>query len=632
MHTRSCDPMHKKARFIDLPTAVLCGALLATGSRGEDDTPRIETVLVTGTRLANGPETATTVLDRSQIELLSPGSTTSLLRAIPHLYLFENGGPGGLSFASLRGGDPNFTLVLVDGVAVNDPTNSRGGGFDFNQLDAAAIERVEVHRGGISAIYGGEALSGVIHFITREAAGTQLTASVGNQGQRQVNATASGTLNDAASGLVSLGRSEFEGGSSQRYRNEQALFKLRSEAERAQGDVLLSISDQAANAFPEDSGGELSTLQAIEYRDSRQVIASARGRLDIGSSLTATALLSHADHREDSDHPGIAPGVLDGVPPSRIRSRYQQTTLDLNLAGYHGENLRAVAGAALRLATGRNDGFVDFGAPVPVDYRLEQDVFSGYAEIDWAYGNFSGNAGIRVDDPEEFRREASLRLSANYALSPRVTLIASASEGYKLPSFFALAHPLVGNPDLEPERSESWEAGIVFSNRDELRLEVSYFRTDYKNLVDFDPEAFTQINRGELTIEGVELSAGWALAPTVHLDASVSHLDATPADGENPLRRRPEWLANLQVSARIGTQLGGFLAIRHRDRFLDSSVLTGPVNLGAFSSVDAGSVWSPSDWIEIAITVENMLGEEREDAIGLEGPGRTWRLSGTIRI
>ena len=631
MHTRSCDAMHRKAMFLTVAATILLGGIPSEGPAAEEHLPRIETVLVTGTRLADGPEIATTVLDRSQIELLSPGSTTSLLRAIPHLYLFENGGPGGLSFASLRGGDPNFTLVLVDGVAVNDPTNSRGGGFDFNQLDPATIERVEVHRGGISAIYGGEALSGVIHFITREAAGTQIAASVGNQGQRQVNATASGTLSDSVSGLVSLGRTEFEASASQRYRNEQALFKLRGEADKARGDLLLSIGDQAANAFPEDSGGELSTLEAIEYRDGRQLIASARGSLDLGNSLSATALLSHTDHREDSDHPGIAPGVLDGVPPSMIRSRYEQTTLDVNLAGYAGDNLRAVAGTTLRLATGRNDGFVDFGAPVPVDYRLEQNVLSAYAEAGWIRGRVSANAGLRIDDPEGFRRETSLRLSASYAPTPRLSLTAAASEGYKLPSFFALAHPLVGNPELQPESSEAWELGVAFSSS-ELRIEATYFNTTYENLVDFDPEAFSQVNRGKLRMEGLELGTDWAVTSMIHVAASASYLDAKPTEGEGALRRRPEWLANLQGSAQLNPRLRGFLAIRHRDQVIDSSVLTGPMTLGQFSSVDAGAKWSPKEQVEIGFIAENLLDLEREDAIGLQEPGRTWRLSVTLRI
>ncbi|MEQ8264465.1 TonB-dependent receptor [Pseudohaliea sp.] len=592
----------------------------------------METVLVTGTRLSGSPEFATTVLDRRQIELLSPASTTSLLRAIPHLYLFENGGPGGLSFASIRGGDPNFTLVLIDGVAVNDPTNSRGGGFDFNQIDPAAIDRVEVHRGGISAIYGGDALSGVIHFITRGSDGVNLAAGVGNKGQRHASATASRRLTDSLSGLISLGLSELEVSHAQRYRNEQAMFKVRKDTGSASGDLLLSISEQTANAFPEDSGGSLATLQEIEYRDSRQIVASGRGRLDMGETLTATALVAHADHREDSDHPGIAPGALEGVPASEITSRFQQTTVDVNLAGYLGKHLSAVAGATARKSTGRNDGVVDFGAPVPVDYRLEQNVFSGYAELGWAQGGFNGNAGLRIDDPEGFERETSLRLSASYSVTSNLTLNASLSEGYKLPSFFALAHPLVGNPDLEPERSDSWEWGIAYRTRDNLEIKATYFQVDYQNLVDFDPEAFTQINRGSVTMEGTELSAGWTISEAVRLDASATHLDAKALESEGALRRRPKWLTNIQLSARLSPALDGFIALRHRDDFIDSSVLTGEKTLGGFSSLDAGANWSLGSRLELALTFENLLDNPREDAIGLRGPERTWRVTGRLRL
>ncbi len=139
----------------------------------------IESVTVTGTRLPDTLLATHHSLTRETIERVNPPTTVALLRQIPNLIISQNGAASGHSFASIRGGEPNFILVMIDGVAVNDPTNSSGGGFDYNQLDPALIERVEVYRGGTSAVHGGEAISGIIHFITRRTATSSVALETG---------------------------------------------------------------------------------------------------------------------------------------------------------------------------------------------------------------------------------------------------------------------------------------------------------------------------------------------------------------------------------------------------------------------------------------------------------------------
>jgi vitamin B12 transporter len=130
----------------------------------------MEHTLTTGaySPVAVGDLTATTdILDRDRIEVLNKRTVAQLLKTVPGVLVEELGGPGGLTAVSIRGGESNFTLVLLDGVAVNDPTNTRGGGFDFSRLNPASVERIEIVRGSQSAIYGSDALAGVINIITR---------------------------------------------------------------------------------------------------------------------------------------------------------------------------------------------------------------------------------------------------------------------------------------------------------------------------------------------------------------------------------------------------------------------------------------------------------------------------------
>ena len=98
-----------------------------------------EHITVTGTRLLDTAIGDVSVLSRQDIDRINPTTTTDLLRYLPNVLVSQSGSASGQSYVSVRGGEENATLVLIDGVVVNDPTNSRGGGFDFNQIDPAAI-------------------------------------------------------------------------------------------------------------------------------------------------------------------------------------------------------------------------------------------------------------------------------------------------------------------------------------------------------------------------------------------------------------------------------------------------------------------------------------------------------------
>ena len=95
-------------------------------------------------------------IDRMRIERSLPWSATDLLRNVAGVHAFDKGGAGGGSYVSIRGGEPNYTLFLLDGAKVNDPTNSQGGAFDLGMLDPAALQTIEVYRGALSAVHGAQ--------------------------------------------------------------------------------------------------------------------------------------------------------------------------------------------------------------------------------------------------------------------------------------------------------------------------------------------------------------------------------------------------------------------------------------------------------------------------------------------
>ncbi|MDG2272100.1 MAG: TonB-dependent receptor plug domain-containing protein, partial [Halioglobus sp.] len=158
----------------------------------------IEDVLITGTLTPQRMLTSSfSVLDSQQIRALNKTTVADLLKTLPGLLVEEQGGPGGLTAVSIRGGESNFTLVLVDGIAVNDPTNSRGGSFDFANLNPNMVDRIEVVRGAQSAIYGSDALAGAINIITRKPAqghNQEAYVELGEHDYAEVGVSAQGVL------------------------------------------------------------------------------------------------------------------------------------------------------------------------------------------------------------------------------------------------------------------------------------------------------------------------------------------------------------------------------------------------------------------------------------------------------
>src|SRR5690606_11879050 len=132
-------------------------------SLAEEKAQSIDTTLVSGSRIGNTQAIQAVTLDASDIELRASANAVDMLRGLPGLDLIQPGGPGGVTELFIRGAESNFALVTIDGVRVNDITNSRGGSFDLSSLNPDDIERVEILKGPLSAIYGSDALAGALN-------------------------------------------------------------------------------------------------------------------------------------------------------------------------------------------------------------------------------------------------------------------------------------------------------------------------------------------------------------------------------------------------------------------------------------------------------------------------------------
>ncbi len=232
-------------------------------------------------------------------------------------------------------------------------------------------------------------------------------------------------------------------------------------------------------------------------------------------------------------------------------------------------------------------------------------------------------AGLRADFPESGKTRITPRAGAAIPLGQSgLRLTASYAQGFKQPSLFALGFPLIANPDLLPERSRTIDAGLEWTSANKAwQASATAYRTVYRDLIDFDPERFTNVNRDRVRAQGFEL-AGSGRSGDFRAIASLTYLDTRSADGAR-LRFRPEWKgaaalewqANDRFSLRLDGRFGG--------GFIDSSVPTGFIRMKGFSTFDAQATLALMPGLKLRASLRNLADERYLRTVGTPEPGRT---------
>lgn len=594
-------------------------------------------VIVTGSRVAAPPQDLganVTVLEREQFDVEKPTKLADVLERVAGIHVDSVGGRGGTGSLYLRGADPNYTLVLVDGVRVNDPTNARGGSFDFSTFDVADVQRVEIARGPYSAIYGGDALAGVINIITRRAPLDETHVTVdamgGGYDTHEFSLNAAGPL---ANGTWSLGASESNEGeqirgndfSAQRF---SASYNTdRTERTRLSLSARYTDSDRAG--FPDDSGGyRFAAIRDPETREAQESVFGASLEHDAGNAGFSLAL-GYFDRDDRIESPGVAPGVRDpfGVPPSVVDSSIERFTATFTGTQRLSDLFTLAYGAEWQRERGTSDGELDFGGGfmMPTSFDVTRNSWAPFAEarLTTQFG-LSAQAGVRVDKPEHQGSVTSPRLRVAYDFGANgLRLAGSWGKAFKLPSLYALGHPLVGNPDLVPERGESQELELSQSLRDgKISWSATWFDGEFRNAIDFDsgPPPML-VNRNQVDTRGVELAGRYAVNDMWSVDGSLTHAKSRIESSGAELRNRPDWRGGVGVHWAPVTALRFSASATYVGDSFDSSIATGDVDLDAYTRVDLSAVWQVSPKFQAWLAVDNVTDEKYEQFVGFEARG-----------
>ncbi len=582
---------------------------------------RLEPVIVEGSRLGQATTeigSSVTILTADDLAALDFDFALDAIATTPGVTINSNGALGGVATARIRGAASEQTLVLIDGVPVNNPT-SPGGGFDFARLDTATIERIEVLKGPQSTLWGGDAIGGVISITTRSpdaGTGGNLFAEYGSY-----NTARGGAAFEAATGRA---------------------------------DVRLAITGTTSDGLSkadEDNGN-------TEEDSYESLTVSSRGGIALGGDarLSASVLWTDAAAEFDSFAFGAEGSVADGDELGETEELAAGLALTGSLFSGRLENLLRVGYADIS-SQNFTDGAPGFSAEGDrVVYRYQGTLgiddrqklaFGAEREESTANGDETSidglfalyeltptdaltlTGGLRVDEHERFGSETTGRVAAAYNPTPSLTLRASWGQGFKAPTIFqttficgfcGLSEP---NADLRPETSEAVDIGLDWRS-DDGRAEagISLFDQEAEDLIDFD---FTQgyANIAFVESQGVELYGAYQLTGWLGVAGNYAYIDAQDGDGL-PRARLPEHSGDITVSLDPTGPVAGTVLVRHNGEEANTDGTT----LDGWTRVDVSASYGLGETIDLFGRIENLFDTSYQQVLGYGTPG----LSGQVGI
>ena len=594
----------------------------------------MERVVVTGTTvpvLISEFPSDFTVIDQQFIESSHARSVSELLMTVPGVFVDQPGGRGGTSSVYIRGADPNFTLILLDGVKLNDPNNSRGGSFDLSTLGTDNIERIEVIKGPQSAVYGSDAIAGVINIITKTGEAPRsstLEIFAQTEGGFRFLAESSGKHGSLSHSLSASYTDDGDPTPGNRFKSPTFISNIGYVEDKLEIKSISRFSHIESASFPDDSGGpEFAVIRETEERDFNQFLSGLKFIHFTGERWVNNINLYLTYIEEDVDSPGVAPGLRDpfGIPANTDNSEYTRVEAEyitvFNISAVNNISI----GIDMQYERVKNSGTIFASEEIPANFNEDRFTISPLIELKLnILEDIYVLGGGRIDYTDGFDTEVSPHIGILYNLQwSGTTFSANWGEGFKLPSFFALGNPIVGNENLKPETSDSFDFKVGQLLFDEsLSIAGTAFYNRYSNLIDFDEGPHPRlINLDEVVTKGFEFEIKTKKIFNTALYGNLSYIKSNIVNSPENLRNRPEWLANFSVIWTPVSFVELFTNINYVGSFFDSSIPTGEVKIGDYVLVDSAVTFYIKKNIKVYLEIENVLDQKFQQVVGFDAPG-----------
>jgi vitamin B12 transporter len=607
-------------------------ALARDGDTGDEDI----TVVATGMQqLVDRTGQAISIVGADELASIQGPDLSRVFERLPGVTLTRNGGPGGFTGLRVRGANAEQVLVLVDGIRVADVA-SPGGGYDFGNLSASGVGKVELLRGSNSVAWGSDAIGGVVAVSSADLHGVAAEAEYG--ARDSWNGQLTGGVSGEGYGVtVNGGYTRTDGFSQAATGSEPDGYRQWRAGGRAYAAIGGGLTAKVAGRFADSTldidgfpAPNFTFADTPEYQDTREV--ALRGGVDY---VNEVLVLDLGYQRSQTTREYVDP-TLGDTPYYRTKGRAERVELKGNWT-------------PIGLVR------VDFGADHEWSRFADSDgteksrLASAHVLAGWYAPDLTLAAGVRVDDHSRFGGKVTFGANAAYALGEGWKLRASYGEGFKTPTLYQLFSEY-GNPDLSPEQSRSFDIGIERGSRNGSGLHVALtaFHRDTRRLIDYvscfsssdplcdDGRFGFYANVGKARAQGIELELGAHLGETIHAQAAYSYVEAkdrTPGgiNRGNDLARRPrhaltttlDWVTPLS-----GLELGA--DVRLVSDSYDNAANSTRIDGHATGTVRAR--FPLNDQVELFGRIENVTDERYETVAGYGTPGRSGYIGARARF
>jgi vitamin B12 transporter len=552
-----------------------------------------------------------------------------VLKDIPGLNVVQTGGPGGETSVFMRGTNSNHTKVFIDGIDVSDPSNATGA-FDFGQLLTQDIERVEVLRGPQSGLYGSDAIGGVINIITKSGNGPAQFTGAAEGGTFD-------TFNQA--GTVSGSDEAFHYSASVAHFHAGATpvtpldLLLPGEARIDDYDDNLTLTTKLGyDVTPDFDLGLAARYTDIHLRDTGEdyLVAlpfsgypapeqTSADTVEYATRLTAhlksfdgvleqTLGLAYTHDRTDTVEPQTPPALNTG---------------ERRKADWQGD---VKFDPTETLVLGAEYERDEIDQPITADVHIG----SAYGELQSQIGDHWFSAlNVRHDDNSRFGDKTTWRFAPGWVLTETDTkLHASVGTGFKAPTLSELyqsfpAFFFFANPNLKPESSTGWDAGIEQAVvHDVLRVGVTYYYNRIRDLITTDVTGTTWANVGRATTDGIESFIAYQPLRELTLRVDYTYTQAEDDVLEQPLLRRPKHRGSFVATWQVTRAWQWNLDVLAVGNWVDVSRdgLTSGLSAPGYTTVNLATSYDLTPRVALFARVDNLLDRHYENPIGFLQP------------
>ena len=617
------------------------GATSTIAPKKSESSNSLESITVTASHTAvsiRDTASAITIISKEEIERRNTATISDLLRNVPGFAVNQQGSRGAITQLRVRGAEANHVMVLIDGVNANDL--SQGGQFNFAHMTSQGVEQIEIIRGPQSALWGADAMAGVVNIITTSAHSNE---------QREDNRNFNGKLE-----LGSFGTNRW--GFNLANVTGKSRFKLGYHGTETDGTNISrqgNESDGYRNTTLSVSGSTFFTDSISGGLNYRQI--SSETQFDDTDFIT-TGLPVDADSRTDSKQryfgANLGLSLLDGMVSQKfIASRVETDNENYTTSPVNDETkgertgFRAQTDIFLSehtislLAEFEQEDFSQRGAVTFGDPNRDEsiDTLSLASEYRYNGERFDFSASTRLDNNSDFDDAVSWRITTAWHTGDNTTVFGSIGEANTNPTFserFGFFTNFQGNPNLKPEQSFSWELGLRTQLIESVQISGSWFDATLEDEINgfvFDPTTFqftADNQQGESHRRGLEFALSWRASPNLDLQATYTWLDATEETLPGIQRdevRRPGNTGSVNINYSVGkSNLNlnvSFNGEQFDDYFPPFPTPQEVVTLDSYSLVTVSYRFEVNESIQLTARLENLLDENYEEVFGYRAPG-----------